>query len=111
MADRHSRNVVAIQIIVEIQDPETRDEIRIETSDKRLLLRSKVRIVQHRNRIQGLFVRRFVLDVFREGLLLLPRVVDRVASGDIAVESGGQVLYRARLWFAVHADDDGCAAA
>ena len=96
---------------MEIQDPETRDESHIEAFDKGLLLRGKVRIVQHCDRVQRLLVRRFVLDVFQEGLLLLPRVVDRVASGDIAVESGGQVLYRARLWFAVHADDDGCAAA
>ena len=73
----------------------------IEAFDKGLLLRGKVRIVQHCDRVQRLLVRRFVLDVFREGLLL-PTVVDRVASGDIAVKSSGQVLYRARLWFAVH---------
>jgi hypothetical protein len=42
---------------MEIQNPQTRGESHVETPDKGLLFRGKVRIVQHRNR-------RFVLDVF-----------------------------------------------
>jgi len=88
---------------VEIQNPKTRDESHIQASDKGLFLRGEVGIVQHRDRIQRL-LRRFVLDVFREGLLLASGVVDRMAPGDIAVESGGYVLECARLRFAVHAE-------
>lgn len=87
------RDIVPVQVVVEIQNPQTRYESHVKASDKSFLFGRKVWIVQHCDRIERC-LRRFVFNVLRKCLLLLTLTggVDGLMSSDIMVEAGSYVL-------------------
>lgn len=97
------RDIVPVQVVMEIQDPQTRYESHIEASNKSFLFGRKVRVVQHRNRIEWC-CRKLVLDMLRERLLLLTFVgsIDRMTPSEILVKVRSYVFCCLSWWDFFH---------
>lgn len=70
------RDIVPVQVVMEIQNPQARYERHVEASDECFLFCREIRVVQHCNVIEKC-LRSFVFDVVRERLLLLAFVIGK----------------------------------